>query len=211
MYDITKKFIFTHPPKCGGTSIEELVGFLTLRDKFPSVAPFKHASLQTHLDKLTDKKIPINGFFKFSIIRNPWERVVSFYNHNKYQAYDFYTKQQPNKPLPEEVTDARKLTFTEFTIKYCRHEFNFNNATKPYMFVRNSFCVDYVIRLENIEEDLNKIKDRLQINLNGNIPHRNDADQFTVRNHYSEYYDQRTKNVISRMFEWDIKTFNYKF
>ena len=211
MYDINKKFIFTHPPKCGGTSIEELVGFLALRDKFPSAAPFKHASLETHIQKLKEKKVPIEDIFKVSIIRNPWDRVVSFYNHNKHKAYDFYANEQPNTSLPAEVVDARKLTFIEFISKHCKHEFNSDKATKPYMFVRNNFCVDYVIRLENIEEDLNKLKDRLRVDLSGNIPHRNDADQFTTRKHYSEYYDQRAKNFISRMFEWDIKTFGYEF
>ena len=211
MYDINKKFIFTHPPKCGGTSIEELVGFLVLRDRFPSAAPFKHASLETHIQKLKEKKVPIEDIFKVSIIRNPWDRVVSFYNHNKHKAYDFYTNEQPNKPLPQEVVDARELTFNQFVYKHCKHNFNSNTVTTPYMFADNKFFMDYVIRLEHIEEDLSKIKDVIQIDLSGGVPHRNDTDQFTARKPYSEYFDQKTKNYITQLFEWDIKTFNYKF
>ena len=45
MYDLNKKFIFTHPEKCGGTSVEELLGFLELRQKYPNIHTFKHASL----------------------------------------------------------------------------------------------------------------------------------------------------------------------
>jgi len=211
MYDINKKFIFTHPPKCGGTSIEELVGFLALRDKFPSVAPFKHASLETHIQKLTEKKVPLEDIFKVSIIRNPWARVVSFYNHHKHKAYDFYTNEQPTNPLPAIVVDARELTFNEFVCKYCKHNFNFNTVTKPYMFADDNFFVDYVIRVEHIEEDLYKIKDKLQINLPSDIPCRNDMNQFTARKPYSEYFDQKTKNYIKQLFEWDINNFGYTF
>jgi hypothetical protein len=215
MYDLTKKIIFTHPHKCGGTSIEDLLGFLKLRDKFPSIRPFKHATLSTHIEKLQEKNINLDGFFKFAIIRNPWARVVSFYEHHKHRAYDFYVTQQATNPtpppVPKVVADARTLTFKQFVFKYCRHDFNSDSVTKPFMFFNNEFFLDYVIRLEKIEEDINTIGDKLQINLSCGIPHRNDSIEFAPRIHYTDYYDHKAKTYIKEKFEWDIKTFNYSF
>jgi chondroitin 4-sulfotransferase 11 len=211
MYDLSKKFIFTHPPKCGGTSIEDLFGFLQLREKCPSVNTFKHASLKTHLTHLTNKGLEAESFLKFSIIRNPWDRAVSFYHHNKYKEYNYFTNEAINKEMPENVKDSRQMTFKEFVLKYYKNDFNSEVATKPYMCLQDKFSLDYVIRLENLKEDLLRIKDLLQIDLNCDIPHKNNADQFLTRMPYTEYYDSETKNIIGKLFEWDIETFEYKF
>jgi hypothetical protein len=211
MYDLNKKFIFTHPPKCGGTSLEDLFGFLKLREKNPSVHFFKHASLKTHIEKLTQDEIEVKDFFKFSIIRNPWDRAVSFYNHNRYKEYIYYTEEAIDKKIPKHVKDSRGMSFKEFVFTYYKNDFNSEVVTKPYMFSENSFCLDYVIRLENLKEDLLIIKDKGFIDSNSNIPHINNMDQFAARRPYFEYYDQETKNLIAKLFEWDIKIFRYKF
>ena len=213
MYDLDKKIIFTHPMKCGGTSIEKLLGFLELRLKFPSVKPFKHASLSVHIDKLTNKNISTDDFLKFSIIRNPWDRAVSFYNHYKYRQYDFFIQRQQAKniSMPEAVEDARSLSFKHFIFKHCAHNFNSNASTIPYMFFDGKYCMDHVIRLESIKKDLYDLQSKLQIDLRGGVPHHNNNDEFISRIPYQDYYDFETKNLIKHTFDWDIKTFNYIF
>jgi hypothetical protein len=214
MYDLDKKIIFTHPKKCGGTSVEKLLGFLDLRLQFPSVKPFKHASLSEHINKLTDKNINTDDFLKFSIIRNPWDRAVSFYNHYKYRQYDFVIQQQKeeaNIPMPEAAEDARRLSFKDFIFKHFAHNFNSNVSTIPYMFFDGKYYMDYVIRLESIKKDLHDLQRKLQIDLRSGVPHHNNNDEFISRIPYQDYYDFETKNLIKRAFDWDIKTFNYIF
>ena len=211
MYDLNKKFIFTHPPKCGGTSIEDLFGFLQLREKYPSVNAFKHASLKTHLEHLTNKGVDAESFLKFSIIRNPWDRAVSFYNHNKYKEYNYFTNEAVNKEVPQHIKDSRQMTFKEFVLKYYKNDFNSEVVTKPYMCLQDKFSLDYVVRLENLEEDLFIIKDKLHLELNQNIPHINNSDKFLKRKPYKEYYDKETIKVVEKLFEWDINNFGYTF
>ena len=212
MYDLDKKIIFTHPKKCGGTSVEKLLGFLKLRDKFPSIRPFKHASLPAHINKLADKNISTDDFLKFSIIRNPWDRAVSFYNHYKYREYEFFIQQQQASTLmPEVIEDARQLPFKDFIFKQSIYNFNSNMSTIPYMFFDGKYCMDYVIRLESIKKDLCDLQCKLQINLSGGVPHYNNNDEYMPRIPYQDYYNFETKNLIKRAFDWDIKTFNYIF
>ena len=209
MYDINKKVIFTHPHKCGGTSIEELLGFLKLREKYQKVHDFKHGSLEFHINEITAKGFGPEDFFKFSIIRNPWSRAVSFYNHIRYKEYDYFTKELEYSSIPSYVEDSKQMSFKEFVFKYYANNFNSDIKTKPFMLFKGKFSLDYIIKLENLKEDLSLIKDRLQISLN--IPHLNNSDSYVKREDYKSYYDSETKKYIHTLFEWDIETFKYTF
>jgi chondroitin 4-sulfotransferase 11 len=211
VYDLNKKFIFTHPPKCGGTSIENIIGFLELRNEYPNIHAYKHASLKMHIDKLAEKNLQLKDFFKFSIIRNPWDRAVSFYNHIKHKEYDYYTIKRPDKEMPKYVHDSSVMSFKEYVCKYYRNDFNSRVSTIPYMFFQNEFFLDYVIRLEHIEKDILHIKDKLQIDLSCGVPQVNNIEKFTTRIPYADYYDKETKNIIGKLFEWDINKFGYTF
>ena len=211
MYDLNKKFIFTHPEKCGGTSVEELLGFLKLRQKYPNIHTFKHASLKVHVEKLIEKEIEIKDFFKFSIIRNPWDRAVSFYNHVRHKEYYYYTVKRPDLQMPKYVKNATTMTFKQYALTHFNKNFNSENVTKPYMFFQDKFSLDYVIRLEYLQEDLYNIKDKLKIDLNCSTPHRNNIEIFTARIPYKDFYDKEMENFIGKLFEWDIETFGYKF
>ena len=211
MYDLNKKFIFTHPEKCGGTSVEELLGFLELRQKYPNIHTFKHASLKAHIEKLIEKDIEIKDFFKFSIIRNPWDRAVSFYNHVRHKEYYYYTVKRPDLQMPKYVKNATIMTFKQYALRYFNKNFNSEKVTKPYMFFQDKFSLDYVIRLEYLQEDLYNIKDKLEIDLNCTIPHRNNIETFTVRSPYKDFYNKEMENFIGKLFEWDTNMFGYKF
>jgi hypothetical protein len=211
MYDLDKKFIFTHPRKCGGTSIEDMLGFLKLREKHPHIHAFKHGSLKMHIEKVKTKGFDSNGFLKFSIIRNPWDRAVSFYNHIRYKEYDYYANEVSCTKMPVYVKDSRNMTFKEFVFKYYKNDFNSDVSTKPFMFFENNFCLNYVIRLEHLQEDFLIIKDKLQMDTNVVIPHQNNSEKYTERKNYKDYYDQETKKYIETLFKWDIEAFNYTY
>ena len=209
MYDLDKKIIFTHPPKCGGTSIEEMLGFLKLRNEQPRIHVFKHGSLEMHIDKIKEKGFGLNDFFKFSIIRNPWSRAVSFYNHVKHMEYEHHINKFPCVEIPNYIKDSRKMDFKEFAFKYYTRRFNSDVATKIYMFYKDKFALDYVVRIEHIKNDLSFIKNHHKIELSDDIPHLNNSDKYVNRKHYRNYYDEETKNFIETLFKWDIETFNY--
>lgn len=211
MYDLDKKIIFTHPPKCGGTSIEEMLGFLQLRNKHPNIHVFKHGSLEMHCKKIKEKGFDDNEFFKFSIIRNPWSRAVSFYNHVKYKEYDYFVNKLNSVEFPNYIKDSRQLTFKEFVFKRFKHDFNSEVVTKPYMCLYKEFSLDYIIRLEHLKQDFSSIRDRLHIDSNIDIPHLHNSDKYVERVDYKQYYDEETKNFIETLFKWDIETFDYTF
>ena len=93
MLSLQKKFLFIHVPKTGGNSIQNILRnfsedkiacladhqdgferFGVINDKY---ATKKHSTLDQY-KKAIEPKI-YQELFKFSTIRNPWDRCISFY------------------------------------------------------------------------------------------------------------------------------------
>ena len=68
------KFIFIHIEKTGGTSINDFFNFDDVYEKHGTINYFKNE----YGKKLFDE------YFKFTIVRNPWDWLVSRYHWSKY-------------------------------------------------------------------------------------------------------------------------------
>ena len=67
-----KKIIFIHIPRTGGTSVEKYFNFKTSTDwKIKTAQHLTLAEYDNHYD--------LDKYFKFTIVRNPWDRLVSWY------------------------------------------------------------------------------------------------------------------------------------
>ena len=75
-----QKAIFVHIPKNAGTSIESV--FLTpeYRENYPTNIIERHATIHKVKEIFPDK---YDSYIKFAVIRNPYERMVSWYHYVK--------------------------------------------------------------------------------------------------------------------------------
>ena len=69
----------------------------------------------------------------------------------------------------------------------------------------NKSLVDYVVRVENMEEDLKYVGSKVNIklkelNLNSSSHKK-----------YNHYYDSETKQAVAELFDYDIRCGNYTF
>jgi len=80
------KLVYFHIPKCAGVSVRRAIGI----DKSKNPFPYDNVSTALAIDVRysTDDEI-YNSYHKFSIIRNPFERMVSLYSFRKKQG-DLY-------------------------------------------------------------------------------------------------------------------------
>jgi len=99
MISKSKKFVFIHPPRVGGSSIES-----TLRRVIPDMAGGKHCHTAHNT---VDRK----GYFRFSMARNPWDRMVSIFFHC----------QRLKKWIPKRVTFREFLFSFEKYMNMCPH------------------------------------------------------------------------------------------
>jgi len=66
--------------------------------------------------------------------------------------------------------------------------------------------VNFIGKFESLKEDYNTICEILKVN-KPKLPHHNQS----VRNHYTEYYNDKTKKMVEEVYIKDIEIFQYKF
>jgi len=212
MYDLNRKIIFTHPPKCAGTSIEDMFGWIPDSQDSQSIASYKkirHSSLQDHVNAIKNAGENISDFFKFSCIRNPWEVAVSFFYHDKnYETLRFKQNNQTQE-LPTLLKIAETNSFEDYiNYQYRRYKNDYNFLeTDKFFLIEKKYFIDYVVRYESFELDIAQLKEKYCLNVI--TSHCNKGEE---REHYKKYYNSiEIINKVKEMANTTIELFGYSF
>lgn len=185
-------FIFLHVPKTGGTSIEKALDSHYDIDRFDYHfwhEESKHWSVHFTLQEMIrykQIKKPVNKYFVFSVVRNPWERIVSAARWRQMDLEEFYFKTK-SIPLKKLDHDRHKLPQTDF------------------MKIDQNIHADFIGRFENLNSDWLKICERLDIEIT--LPHTNQSQHTS----YQDYYSPKMKDIIYKEYKEEIKLFKYEF
>ena len=180
------KFIFIHIPKTGGSSVD---CFFTNTYREGGLRT-KHRTAQTYKLQFPNQ---FSEYFKFTIVRNPWDKCFSHYN---YKARD---SSQPGF--------SGHLLFSDWLKKNFSNPLVFNNHFDFLSNTRGKVSIDYIMRFETLEYDFDIVCNRIGVPSIGNLPHINK----TNHEHYTEYYDDETREIVARKYAKDIEYFGYKF
>ena len=170
-----KKLIFIHPPRCSGTSIEASFKWFNEENK--------HWSAQRIKRSISDDKW--NSYFKFSIVRNPFDRAVSIYK------------------APIFRNDARGISFEQFLRNIPMLPNEDGLQCSDYI----NEPMDYIIKFETRSNDIKILKEKHSIHIDEKIVARK-----TNRiKDYRRYYNETTVQLVSEIFKDDIHNFDYTF
>lgn len=195
------KVIFIHIPKTGGTTIEKMldipVGKSSLflsRYEAKNKPAYQHYTYEQLKDVIPAEKF--NSYEKITFVRNPWDKLVSAYFWNKRGFQNF-----------SDFVDFVESTFQRFSLdeifKYPGYNKWFISHILPqYLYVGPDVTV---YKFENFQTELPKLLKKY--NIEGNLRHDHKKDH----QHYSKYYDDRTKDIVSKVYAKDISLFNYVF
>ena len=193
MISYNKKFIFIHINKTAGTAVEQsLLEYGNKRVESKNDLEFELTYRQSqHFNYKKYKKYlgsEYDDFFKFTVVRNPFDRVVSYYLKNSINHHN--------------------LSFSDWVIdRYKNQNFqDYKRMYSDYTHWINIHDTDFILKFENLPSDFNILKQKL--NLNCELEYHNVNKS---RLHYKEYYDKNTKEIITNYFKKEINTFNYKF
>ena len=212
--DSRRKAIFIHIPKCGGVSIERSIHkALGGADKYaytqlirrpprPDVPTCRGLNLHSKLSDFRRYygKDDIRDFYIFSVVRNPWRRMVSH--------WEFLTKNMYNKRVEEKHT----LSFNSFVQVFESKILGYAmQGYKDFLEDGNRSHVDFVAKLENINEDIKTIGLGMKLEI-PEVLHMNQTDP-NLREHqdWKNYYNPWTKNKVAEIFKEDIKRYEYEF
>ncbi|MFW5804640.1 MAG: sulfotransferase family 2 domain-containing protein [bacterium] len=192
-YMIKYKCIFIHIPKTAGTSILSLLtGKERIRRDHNNFFIFYKANPSL-----------FNKYFKFTFVRNPYDRIISCYeylinggNNNEDKYY-------------EKLFNEKYDSFDKFVLNFLNHNvIHENDLFKPqYLFIYDytGKCkVDFVGRYENIDADSVFILNKLGINKK--LPVSNQS----KRKNIEEYYkNEAVKKKIKILYAKDFEILNY--
>jgi hypothetical protein len=211
------KFAYFHNPKCAGTSIGntiankwELSNNDIIVGEYGQPAPSlvndpssifykqKHITI-SNLNEIYSGDI--SGYYKFGFVRNPYDIAVSWYKF----WFKWKGGSVNNQPAYNNWLKIQHMNFSEFV--RCKW---FNNIATPADYflcdATNKLLVDFVGKFENLQQDFDIICDEIKIPKQ-KLPHKNKSNH----KHYTEYYDDETRQIIAKKYAKDIKYFNYEF
>lgn len=137
------------------------------------------------------------SYFKFTIVRNPWERVYSAYKN--IMRDEIHMKQRGIISLD--------LQFSDFVKNYVSSDYLTIPAVEYLKNYKGEIDMDYIGRFENLESDFQKICDRMHLS-NIKLPHKIKSKK---KGNYKEFYSNETRKLVGELFKEDIELFGYKF
>ncbi len=200
MISLRKRFLFVHIPKTAGNSIQSTLRdysedqLVALRREQDGIERFalrnpnynikKHSTLAEYYNALGREQF--RNLYKFTCVRNPWDRMVSYY---------FTPTQTPETWDPKKF---RKIIFKVVSVAdYLRLV---NGEEDPFA------NVDYIMRFENLADDFRTVCGTLEISP-ATLPRYNRSS----REHYSKYYDNDLRELVRSRFAAEIDRFGYTF
>ena len=182
--------VFVHIPKTGGSSIQQWLLDNTSSQVTEST---KHHTLQ----KLESKYGKFD--FSFAVVRNPWDWCVSWY---------YFTRDRALRRIQNPKQKGRfSLEYNQQVLDDYEKGFEyFIESTKLTDQHHMTIGVSYIMKIENINYDIQLLKDKF--NIKQELPYLNTSSR---NKDYRDYYNDNTKQIVQTKFEKDINTFGYKF
>lgn len=201
-----RNLLYIHIPKTAGTSIEDwFFRYYTLKH----VVRNKHATIQY-------KNLSSLDLFKFSTIRNPFSRAVSWYQ----EAYSLIllnetttkfnipilTKENWDKGFDYFIQNFFDLErsnpdITDILISPSYNQFD-------YISINNKIVMNEILRFENLDEDFQKIENMMGTNLG--LGKFKVGFNNSLRN-YKTVYTPISKKLIEEIYKKDLEEFSYGF
>ncbi|MDA5095652.1 sulfotransferase family 2 domain-containing protein [Aliiroseovarius sp. KMU-50] len=209
-----RRYIFVHAPKTGGTSLALALEARAMKDDLmlgdtPKATKrrrrlkdvqaagrlWKHSTLRNVEGPVTPDQM--RDYFVFMLVRNPWDRMVSYYHWLREQSFDHPA-----------VTLAKSSAFADF-LRAPATQASFR-ATPYASYVtdgKGRELADLFVRLEHVDEDLPALETHLGFSLRP-LPHENRSDREVD---YRRFYTDELAEIVANCCREDIRRFGYQF
>lgn len=225
IYSISRKFLYIHNPKTAGMSITKCIQPKNHDDMNENINfPWHMPSVDIN-NILIFNNIDTNDWFKFSFVRNPWDRVSSIYKffvlnkkerekpHNKKRA-GFFNLINPR--LNRNIHFMKTVDDKKIIDDSCKDVNDFDTFIECYdlfglsdyeMFFdnKNNQIINNIYKFEELQKSWNIIKSKIKVY--DELPHLHKSSG----KEYKNYYSDKSIEIINNKFKWTIENFNYNY
>lgn len=209
----SKRIAYLPIAKVGTSSIKASIYKMTVQDYniiHGELEFVEDISLKLPIWVKAHDKNKYNEYYKFTFVRNPFNRLVSCYE-NKYHS--------DKKRIG---VSMKFLYFQTYLLGYLKEDNGFKEFVKKmakiplkfadphfipqsyYILDKNGACrVDYVGKFENFEHDWAWLMEKYSF---APLSHYNKTDKVN----WMDYYDRKTAELVYMYYEKDIKSFGYE-
>lgn len=195
--------IFVHIPKCAGTSVCAALNM-----------PFEHHKA-SHYEKLYPEQW--GSYFKFTIVRNPFTRVLSNYLFAK-MDYSYHCTLDPGRPPPRKTVHGyddfkphpdyfmlRTMTFEDclLLLEAAPHRLQHPGWRTQDIYMDRP--LDKICRLENIHEDWKDVQQATSCEVA--LPQLNKSKQVDPKEYYT---NQEMVDIVKRVYAKDFELLGYQ-
>ena len=183
-----RPFIFVHINKTGGTSVGNAIG-LSVKN---------HQTTKEIIKKIGRDQW--DSAYKFTFVRNPWDRMVSLYeyrlrkNKTHLAQHGLGFEQWLNKTIGNEQD-----------LFYYNSTKSFQPQVEWLKDQQGEISIDFIGRFERLSADFDRVCKTL--GLETHLPHLNASSHAP----YQTYYGDESRAVVARWFHEDIQRFDYRF
>ena len=209
-----RRYIFIHIPKTGGTALTRALEARAMKDdvivadtpkgrrrraRLKGVATagrlWKHATLADIRGLASDAEIA--AFFTFTLVRNPWDRMVSYYHWLRTQNFA-----HPAVALAKTRDFSAFLNAAETQASIAAHPYRRYVTTAD----AAERC-DLFIRLEHFDQEVRPLETRLGFRLSPlAVTNRSDRAR-----DWRGYYNDHDAGIVATICAEDIARFGYGF
>lgn len=203
------KFIFIKTRKTAGTSVELLLGRFCGEDDVvtqiydPDIDKFNHQprndqGFYNHIGAGQIRNMVgddiWDNYFKFSIERNPWDKMVSMFWWRKFQY-----------KLPESFHDFchKALGLIDDNVYTVPNDYSLYTLD-------SKLAVNELFYYESLDSSLKSVFNKLGLGGDFLMP-RAKSQHRKVKKHYSEYYDDKLRARVQMRFKDTIDLLSYSF
>ena len=207
------KTSFVHIPKTAGSGIANRLWTANQAFDETPLEIDKHESIlsiQGYLDKQS-----FGTYFKFAIVRNPYDKLVSWYHYYR----DFWGNGKSENPPcnPEHIAEFLKWDFDEYVAnikRYHKWDCHTEIACPHHMIAEqykyiighgNLVLIDDLGRVEFLEEDWKRISERIGLEYNP-LDRTNTSDHKPWPNYYK---NETTARRVLGLYKKDFEYFDY--
>lgn len=174
-----------------------------------------HATWQQLQDAGLMTRAQLDALFKFTSVRNPYDLLVSRYLKRKGRFVDEpdkYRWAQDNPKIKASMEAAQELPFPEWVAgQLKRHKEKDTTVKGPLEYLDHA---DHVIRFEALQAGFDEVLRHLGVAGPIAIVSENvtsERAQGSVKRHYTDFYDDASRELVTRAYAPIIERFGYTF